>query len=102
MNRPNHPGIRSWPLAGAGDINVWLAFIFIHETSKHSDLMKAYVLVTGIVFALIVIAHILRVVAEGSHLLTEPAFASTSLLSVALLLWATLLYRKMLGSHGAS
>jgi hypothetical protein len=87
---------------GADKFNVGLVIIVAHENTKHSDLMKAYVLVTGIVFALIVIAHILRIVAEGAHLVTEPAFASTSLLSAALFRWAALLYRKILGSHNSA
>jgi hypothetical protein len=87
---------------GADQFTVGLVFIFIHETTRYSELMKAYVLVTGIVFALIVIAHILRIAAEGVHLVTEPSFALTSLLSIALFLWAALLYRKILRSQSGA
>ena len=50
--------------------------------------MKAYVITTGVVFALILAAHVARVVAEGAHLLTEPVFIGTSLLSAGLCFWA--------------
>jgi hypothetical protein len=50
--------------------------------------MKAYVLTTGVVFALIVLAHVGRLFAEGVALLKEPVFAVTSVLSIALSVWA--------------
>ena len=56
--------------------------------------MRAYVAITGIAFALIVVAHIARLFAEGSWLLQEPSFILTSLLSLGLTIWATLLLFK--------
>ena len=56
--------------------------------------MKAYVITTGIVFALIVVAHVARVMAEGAQLLKEPSFIFTSLLSVALCVWAWRVLRR--------
>jgi uncharacterized membrane protein YdcZ (DUF606 family) len=56
--------------------------------------MKAYVITTGAVFALIILAHIVRMFAEGWHLLKEPSFALASLLAVALLVWAIRLFRQ--------
>jgi len=34
--------------------------------------MKAYVMITGAVFGLLVLAHVWRVIEEGAHLATEP------------------------------
>jgi hypothetical protein len=50
--------------------------------------MKAYVMTTGAVFGLITLAHILRVVAEGPRLVSEPFFVLMTVLSTALCLWA--------------
>ena len=50
--------------------------------------MRAYVITTGIVFGLIVLAHIARGIAEGLALLKEPFFILTTLVAVALTLWA--------------
>ena len=36
--------------------------------------MKAYLIVTGTIFGLIAIAHVLRTIAEWSRLATEPGF----------------------------
>ena len=50
--------------------------------------MKTYVMTTGAVFALITLAHILRIVAEGPRLASEPFFVLMTVLSTALSLWA--------------
>jgi hypothetical protein len=50
--------------------------------------VKAYVLTTGLVFALILAAHIARLFAEGFQLLRQPTFLTTSLLSIGLAWWA--------------
>lgn len=50
--------------------------------------MKAYVMTTGAVFGLITLAHVLRVVAEGPRLATDPSFVLLTILSTALCLWA--------------
>lgn len=50
--------------------------------------MKAYVLTTGSVFVLLALAYVLRVVAEGPHLITQPFFTLTTTISVALSFWA--------------
>lgn len=55
--------------------------------------MKAYLLTTGIIFVLIVGAHVLRIMEEGPKLILQPVFAFTSILSVALSLWAWCLFR---------
>lgn len=49
--------------------------------------MKAYVMTTGVIFALLVVAHIWRVSVE-SHLATDPAFILTTIIAALLTLWA--------------
>ena len=50
--------------------------------------MKAYLLTTGTVFVLIIVAHIARMFAEGPGLLKEPAYVLTTVLCTALVVWA--------------
>jgi len=64
--------------------------------------MKAYVAATGIVFALIVAAHVARVFAEGPRLLASPAFLFTSLLAVALLVWSVRLFLRLRRPSGGA
>jgi hypothetical protein len=61
--------------------------------------MKAYVLTTGAIFLLIVIAHVARLFSEGAHLLKQPMFAMTSILSLALVLWAWRMLSRLLRPH---
>jgi tetrahydromethanopterin S-methyltransferase subunit E len=56
--------------------------------------MKAYVLITGVVFGLLVLMHVWRAVVEGPHIATEPPFIVLTLLSGALCLWAMRLLRR--------
>ncbi|HEX3423825.1 MAG TPA: hypothetical protein VHS33_10560 [Sphingomicrobium sp.] len=53
--------------------------------------MRAYVGITGLVFALIFAAHVARIFAEGSGLLHEPLIIATSLLALGLSIWALVL-----------
>jgi hypothetical protein len=50
--------------------------------------MKAYVITTGSVFGLIVLAHVARIVAEGAQLAKEPSFILLTVAAAALSLWA--------------
>lgn len=50
--------------------------------------MKAYVITTGAVFGLIVVAHIWRVVAEGPALAKDPAYILLTVAAGALSLWS--------------
>ena len=61
--------------------------------------MRAYVLVSGLIFGVIVIAHLLRVVAESSALATDLHFIVLTLLAALLALWAAaLLWRSRRGT----
>jgi hypothetical protein len=50
--------------------------------------MKAYVITTGSLFALITLVHVWRVIAEGPQLLTNPWWVLTTGLSTGLAIWA--------------
>ena len=55
--------------------------------------MRAYVITTAAVFALLVLAHVVRVALEGTRLLTEPDFVLATLIPAALCVWAWRLLR---------
>jgi hypothetical protein len=50
--------------------------------------MKAYVVTSGSVFGLLVIAHIWRVIEEGPALARDPWYILVTLVAAALSLWA--------------
>lgn len=50
--------------------------------------MRAYVITSGTIFALIVAAHILRAIAEWSHVMHEPFFILMTISAAALSAWA--------------
>jgi hypothetical protein len=55
--------------------------------------MRAYVITSGIVFGLVVLAHIARAAAEGPSLLKSPIYIVSTLAAIALSLWAWSLLR---------
>jgi len=55
--------------------------------------MRAYVMTTGAVFGLITLAHVVRVIAEGPHLLTDPLYIVLTLAAGTLCFWAWRLLR---------
>lgn len=57
--------------------------------------MKAYVATTGLAFALLVVAHLVRLGLEGSRLLTEPDFVIATLVPAALCVWAWRLFKRL-------
>jgi hypothetical protein len=50
--------------------------------------MKAYVMTSGAVFALLTLAHLARIVLEGSAPAVEPTFVLITMASAALSFWA--------------
>jgi hypothetical protein len=50
--------------------------------------MKAYILTSGIIFALLAVAHVLRVMAEGTHLMAEPFFILATVAAIGMSVWA--------------
>jgi FtsH-binding integral membrane protein len=55
--------------------------------------MKLYILIMGLVFALLFLAHVARVVLEGWQV-ASPVFVITTLASLAMCLWAISRYRQ--------
>ena len=54
--------------------------------------MRSYLLTSGIIFFLIVIAHAARIAAEGLHLATEPDFMAITALALGMAIWACILF----------
>jgi hypothetical protein len=55
--------------------------------------MKAYLITTGVVFGLLTLMHVVRVIAEGPRLATEPVFVIFTGAAAALCFWAFYLLR---------
>jgi len=55
--------------------------------------MKAYVMTTGAVFALLTLAHLLRIILEGPHLAREPLYVLITIAAAGLCIWAWRLLR---------
>jgi hypothetical protein len=50
-------------------------------------------MITGAVFGLITVAHVLRVIAEGPHVMTEPWWVLLTAATASLCVWAWRLLR---------
>lgn len=57
--------------------------------------MKAYVLVTGAAFGLLVIAHIARIFLEGAQVAREPVFAATTIAALGMTIWSWRIYKQL-------
>lgn len=55
--------------------------------------MRAYIATTGVLFIMIAGAHVVRVVSAERHLMRDPWFMATTVLAVALAVWAAALFR---------
>ena len=55
--------------------------------------MKAYVVTSGAIFGLIMLAHLLRIVAEGSHVARDPWFVLLTVAAGSLSFWAWRVFR---------
>jgi hypothetical protein len=55
--------------------------------------MRGYIITSGVVFGLILAAHVARVVAEGLGTLNDPWFVGSSIVAAALGAWAFRLLR---------
>lgn len=56
-------------------------------------MMKLYVITTGILFAVITVAHILRMMQE-KNLATDPLYILITLIAAALAIWALFVARR--------
>jgi hypothetical protein len=50
--------------------------------------VTAYLVTTGLIFALIVLAHIMRFIDEGPGIAGDPVYWATTALAAAMCLWA--------------
>jgi len=56
--------------------------------------VKAYLAVTGVLFALIVLAHIARLAEEGTGLLRDPWWVVLTIVAAAMSAWAWRLFAR--------
>ena len=56
--------------------------------------MRTYVAITGIIFALMFIAHAARVVVEGAGILQDPTIIVTSVIAIGFAIWSVFLLIK--------
>lgn len=61
--------------------------------------MRAYIITTGVIFALLTVAHVARVMIEGTHVLKEPIFVITTICSVGMVVWAMFLLKKLIANR---
>lgn len=64
--------------------------------------MRAYVVATGVLFGLIVIAHIARLVAEGTDAFRSPVFVVASLLAIGMVAWSVLVLLRLRRKSGGN
>jgi hypothetical protein len=57
--------------------------------------VRGYVLATGGAAVLLALAHLARILMEGTHLLGQPAFLLATLASIGIAVWALLLLRDL-------
>lgn len=57
--------------------------------------MKAYLIVTGVAFMLLVVVHVARIVVEGWHVAGSPVFIISTSVAAAMCVWAIWLYRRL-------
>ena len=56
--------------------------------------MRTYVMTTGVIFGLLVVAHVWRMIAESASLATDPWYLVITVAAGLLSLWAVLLLRR--------
>lgn len=56
--------------------------------------MKSYIITTGVLFVLLVVAHIARIVGEGWYLARDPFFVTATVVAGGLAGWAWRLARQ--------
>jgi hypothetical protein len=55
--------------------------------------MRGYIITSGTVFGLILLAHVAKAMAEGVSTLNDPWFVGSSIVAAALAVWAIRLIR---------
>jgi hypothetical protein len=54
--------------------------------------MRSYLLISGVIFFLIVLAHAARIASEGARPATEPDFIAASVVAIGMSIWAGVLF----------
>ena len=57
--------------------------------------MKAYVITSGSLFALLIVAHLWRAIVEGPRMFGDPVFVIATLLAIAMSAWAIIVLRSL-------
>jgi hypothetical protein len=57
--------------------------------------MRAYIIISGLIFGALTVAHLLRIAMENRHLAAEPMFLVITLLSATLCIWALTLLKRL-------
>ena len=57
--------------------------------------MKAYVITSGTLFALLVLAHLWRAIVEGPRMFIDPVFLVFTVLAIAMSAWAGIVLRSL-------
>ncbi len=57
--------------------------------------MRLYVAVTGVIFALLVVAHVARMIVENVSLASDPIYLFITAMSGGLSIWAWVVFRSM-------
>ena len=65
------------------------------STLTRDQWMKSYIVTSGVIFALLALAHVARVVVEPWRLAREPEYIAITLLAVAMAVWAYRAYRRI-------
>ena len=60
--------------------------------------MRLYIITSGLIFALIAIAHIARMATESTHVFREPLFLVLTLIAAGLSIWAFVVLRRVRSS----
>ena len=68
--------------------------LYDRPTTRMSN-MRVYVLTTGVIFALLAVAHVFRMVAERHTLATDPWFLIITLVAALLSVWAFMVARRL-------
>ncbi|MGH8221818.1 MAG: hypothetical protein ACREQZ_02480 [Woeseiaceae bacterium] len=56
--------------------------------------MRAYVITSGLLFMILVVAHVARILSEGLRVATEADFAASTMLAIGMSAWALWLVRR--------
>ena len=57
--------------------------------------MKAYLITSGTLFALLVLAHLWRAIVEGPRMFIDPVFLVFTVLAIAMSAWAGIVLRSL-------